>query len=196
MTTRARRRDSRAAWPLFLACRRGAVALEGVLASIPLVFTLAGVFDVVNTVFLDDLLQRAAHRIARVNALHDSAASNAADMQTRVVDAIDYELGDLLNFQLANKDGVCEPPAEGEDQADYCLTIHVDVYDCPITMKAGTKSKRDSATLGGEAGDMVVVRLSLKSQSALSEVQQRLFGESGIRALAVIRNEREQDLST
>ena len=45
----------------FLACRRGVVALESALAIIPLMLCLTGVFEIVQTLFAGDLLQRAAH---------------------------------------------------------------------------------------------------------------------------------------
>ena len=66
----------------FLGCRRGAVALESAIATIPLMLCLAGIFEIVSTIFAGDLLQRAAHRAARTNALAMTTASDAARSAT------------------------------------------------------------------------------------------------------------------
>ena len=62
----------------FLACRRGSSPWESALATIPLMLCLAGVFEIVQTLFAGDLLQRAAYRVARTNALAATTASDAA----------------------------------------------------------------------------------------------------------------------
>ena len=63
----------------FLACRRGVVALESAIATIPLMLCLAGIFEIVQTLFAGDLLQRAAHRVARTNALAVTTASRCRE---------------------------------------------------------------------------------------------------------------------
>ena len=68
----------------FLACRRGVVALESAIAIIPLMLCLAGVFEIVQSIFAGDLLQRAAHRVARANALAATTASDAANLEDRI----------------------------------------------------------------------------------------------------------------
>ena len=190
----------------WVACRRGTVALEGAIATIPLVFCLAGMFEIVQTVFTGDLLQRAAYRVARANAMSDTAASDAAALENRVTQAINAEIGDLLDFKLT-MNGTCgESEDEGSNTesddaqtADYCLIVQVEVYNSPCDMfcalkgEGPGKSQGSNAELGGDAGDMVVVRMQLQPQSALNEtlgtLQQKLFGD-GLRAVAVMRNER------
>lgn len=174
----------------FLASRRAAVALESAIAAIPLVFALGGVFEIIRTAFVSDLLQRAAYRIARENAFADTAAPNKAELRSLVQRAITAELDDLLDFALANTNGDCAPPEAGEDQPAYCLKVDVDVYD-----PEDLGSTKADAPLGGDAGDMVVVRLHLRPLYALGRVQQRLFGDDGLRAMALMRNERRQELS-
>ncbi len=185
-------------WRRFLSSQRATVALESVLASIPLLFALAGVFEIVRPLFIGDLLKRAAYAVARTNALYDTAASNAADLESRIRQAIDAEIGDLLDFDLT-MGGTCGEPGEGESPADFCLSVQVEVYDNPCDMRCALKgegpgkSQKDNAELGGDAGDMVVVRLRLQPRSVLSRTQQLLFGDDGLRAAAVMRNERIQE---
>ena len=188
----------------FLACRRGAVALESALACVVLVFALAGVYQIVQAVFVGDLIQRAAHRVARANALYDTAAGNPTQLRTRIAEAIKAELGELLSFELA-ENGTCQTkeesePEEGEPeesepeavQKDFCLVVKVDVYDCPLCLKDNKLSQRANAALGGDAGDIVVVRLHLIPQTTLGKIEQQLFG-TGLRATAVMRNERLEE---
>ena len=172
----------------FLACRRGTVALESVLATIPLILCLVGVFEIVHALFAGDLLQRAAHRVARQNAL--TASSDTASLESLVRQAITDEVGGWLDFELTMEgEGTC-----GES-ADYCLIAHVDVYDSLGDMVADTKgegpgkSQKAAAALGGEVGDTVLVRMQLKPQSVLSELQQILFGTDGLRAVAMMQKE-------
>ena len=53
----------------------------------------------------------------------------------------------------------------------------------------GQLSQEDDAALGGGSGDMVVVRMRLQPRSALGQLQQTLFGEAGLRSIAIMRNE-------
>jgi len=171
----------------FLACRRGVVALESAIATIPLMLCLAGVFEIVQTIFVRDLLQRAAYRVAYSNALEDRAASTMEVMRTACLEAITAEVGNFLNFELAES-GSCNPPEKGEKSADFCLKIEVKVYDTPTDMLNGTQDS--NAGLGGDVGDMVVVTVVATSQSTLSQLQQRFFGNDGMTVTAVRRNER------
>ena len=179
-------------------CRRGSVALESALAAVPLIICLAGIFEIVQTVFTSDLLQRAAYRVARATALADTAASDPADLQRRVEQAIQAEIGGMLGFDLTIFDETCTDAESGEESsAAYCLHVSIDVYDDPCDMFCALEegevreSQGINAELGGDAGDMVVVRLRLQPQSTLGQTQQQLFGEDGLRALAVMRNERQ-----
>ena len=183
----------------FLACRRGVVALESALAIIPLVLCLAGIFGIVQTIFAGDLVKRAAYRVARANALAPTAASDAASLESLVRQAITTEVGDWLDFDLT-MGGTCAEPEEGESEADFCLVVDVDIYDSPCDMfcdlngEGPGKSQKPNAALGGDAGDMVLVRMQLQPRSVLSEtlseLQKSLFGADGLRAVAVMRNER------
>ena len=68
----------------WLACRRGSVALENALATIPLMLCLTGMFEIVQTIFAGDLVKRAAYRVARTNALAAAPASDATAMESRI----------------------------------------------------------------------------------------------------------------
>ena len=174
----------------FLACRRGVVALESALAAIPLVFCLAGVFEIVQIVFVRDLLQRTAYRTAYANSLYESAASDATAFREQWLEAITTEVGGFLSFALAEEDGSCTPSQDGKNAADFCVQVTVIVYDTPTDMLNDQQSQGSNAGLGGDAGDMVVVTVVAKSQSVLSELQQGFFGTEGLTVTAVRRNER------
>ena len=60
----------------FLTCRRGTVALESAIAVIPLIICLVGIFEIVQSAFTGDLIQRAAYRVAYASA--SSAGVKAA----------------------------------------------------------------------------------------------------------------------
>ena len=130
-----------------------------------------GVFEVVNTLFVSDLLDRAAYAVARDNSLQEQAAESEGQLIGRAREAIRAELGDRLNPDL--------------------LSIDIDVYDNPSTMLQGELSAGENGLLGGDAGDMVVVRLGFTPQTPLGRLQQALLSEDlAFGALAVTRNER------
>ena len=182
----------------FLASRRAVVALESAIAVIPLMLCLAGVFEIIQTIFAGDLLQRAAHRVARVNALAMTTASDDASLEGLVRQAITAEVSDWLDFDLRMNAGCLEPQNNQDDQesqAEYCLSVTIYVYDSPADMTAtddspnGQLSQEDDAALGGGSQDIVVVRMQLWPQGPLGQIQQSLFGDTGLRAVAVMRNE-------
>lgn len=172
----------------FLACRRAVTALEGVLATIPLILALAGIFEMVRTVFVGDLLKRASYRVAYANAMEDSAASDITALRTVCLEAIKDEVGDWLSFEL-DGEGVCGPTPDPNDPAvDFCLEVQVIAYDDPSDIDSDTQS---SDQLGGSAGAMVIVTITATPQYALSEWQQRFLGTGGVqKAVAIMRNER------
>ena len=176
----------------FLASQRAAVALESCLAASFLTVSLAGVFEIASTLLVGDLLQRAANRVARHNALSDTAAPNEAVMRTQCLEAIAAEIGNRISFKLADSaDGKCTDPEGDEVPADFCLAIQVRVYDNPSDMLAGNLSQGENANLGGDAKDIVVVEMTLKPQTAvLAWVQRRLVDERGLTVMTVMRNER------
>ena len=133
---------------------------------------VGGVFEVVTTLFIGDLLDRAAQAVARDNSLQEQAASTPEQLRQRAHAAIRAELGDSLDPDL--------------------LTIDVEVYDNPSTMLQGDLSTGDNAGLGGDAGNMVVVRLAFTPQTAFGWLQETLESDDEVvfHALAVTRNER------
>lgn len=145
--------------------------MESVISLCFLVVVVGGVFEVVNTLFVSDLLGRAAHAVARDNSLQGQAAQSEEKLLERALAAIRAELGERLNPDL--------------------LTVDINVYDNPSAMLQGELSAGEKSLLGGGAGDMVVVRLGFTPQTPLGWMQQALESENPtFRALAVARNER------
>ncbi len=131
---------------------------------------VGGVFEVVNTLFVNDFLDRAAHAVARDNALQDPAATEDALIE-RARQVVQAEVGDRLDAAL--------------------LRIEIEAYDNPSAMLLGESSTGGYGRRGGDGGDMVVVRLSFEPQTPLGRMQQELLtGDVAFRALAVTRNER------
>ncbi len=136
-----------------------------------MVVVAGSVFEVVNTLFVRDLLDRAAHAVARDASLQEQAAETEEQLLERALGAIRAELGDSVDPDL--------------------LRIEIDVYDNPSTMLLGELSGGENGLLGGDAGDMVVVRLGFTPQTPLGWMKQRLQADDfTVRALAVARNER------
>ena len=159
----------------FWSARQAATTLESVCSLCFMVIVVGGVFEVVNTLFVGDLLDRAAHAVARDNSLQGQAAETGEQLLERAQAAIRAELGDRLNPDL--------------------MTIEIDVYDNPSTMLLGELSGGENAGLGGDTGDMVVVRLGFTPQTPLGQLQQTLLSEDlAFRVLAVARNERTVEL--
>ena len=176
----------------FLACRRGVVALESAIAIIPLILCLAGIFEIVQTIFTGDLVKRAAYRVARSNALAATPASDATTMASRIKQAIDAEVNGWLDYDLLmNTD--CPDPANNQNQtAEYCVSARVEVYSSPADIANDQQAVQDDTTgYGGGTDDTVVVRLHVKPRSVLGQLTQTLFGQKGpeFRAVAAMRNE-------
>ena len=176
----------------FLACRRGVVALESVIATIPLVLCLAGMFEIVQTIFAGDLVKRAAYRVARSNALAATPASDATDMASRIKQAIDTEVGGWLDYDL-RMNTACPDPANNQNQtAEYCVSATVEVYSSPADIANGQQAAQDDiAGYGGGTNDTVLVRLHVRPQSVSGQLTQALFGAKGpeFRSVAFMRNE-------
>ncbi len=168
----------------FLTCRRGTVALESAIAVIPLIICLVGVFEIVQSVFVRDLTQRAAYRVAYANALRAGAAADIPELRTQLREWVQAEVGDLPSFELAGQ-GVCrKTPDQDDPPVDFCLDVKV--YNSPTDMLNGTPSQGGNAGLGGNACDMVVVKV----------VAQRLFGTPDVDALTVaVRRNEPSDVS-
>ena len=174
-----------------LACRRGSVALENALATIPLVLCLIGMFEIVQTIFAGDLVKRAAYQVARANALAVAPAGTATEMADLIKQAIDTEVGDWLDYDLRMTD--CPDPSNDHHQtAEYCVSAKIEVYSSPGDIADGQQAVQDDAVgYGGGTADTVVVRLHVKPQSVSDGLKKALFGETGpeFRAVAVMRNE-------
>ena len=179
----------------WVACRRGAVALENALATIPLVLCLTGMFEIVQTIFAGDMVKRAAYRVARANALASAPASNAAAMKSRITQAIDDEVGGWLKYDLKMNADCPDPSASTTSTADYCVSARIEVYRSPGDIANGQQAEQDpnqdGVGYGGGTGHMVVVRLHVKPQSVSVGLKQALFGATGpeFRSVAVMRNE-------
>ena len=178
----------------WVACRRGVVALENALATIPLVLCLTGMFEIVQTIFAGDVVKRAAYRIARANALASTPASTETAMKSRVKQAIDDEVGGWLDYDLRMNADCPDPSASTTPTPDYCVSARIEVYSSPADMTSDPPvqaTQDDIVGYGGGTGDMVVVRLHVKPQSVSVGLKQALFGATGpqLRAIAVMRNE-------
>ena len=178
----------------WVACRRGAVALENALATSPLMLCLTGMFEIVQTIFAGDLVKRAAYRVARANALAAAPASDTTAMKSRITQAIDDEVGSWLDYDLQMNTDCPDPSTNTTPTADYCVSAKIEVYSSPadITSDPPVQAVQDDTVgHGGGAGDMVVVRLHVKPQSVSVGLKQALFGGKGpqFRSVAVMRNE-------
>ncbi|MCY4488402.1 MAG: hypothetical protein OXF11_14995 [Deltaproteobacteria bacterium] len=137
---------------------------------------VSGVFEVVSTLFMSDILDRAAYAVARDNALRGEPAASAEQLLARAKAAVRAEVGDRLEPDL--------------------LRIQVAVYDDPSTMLGDELSGGENAALGGDAGNMVVVRMGYMPSTPLGRIQQALLSDGeGFRVLAVVRNERTVGLT-
>ena len=154
----------------FRSARRATASLETVCGVCCTVVMVGGVFEVANRLFVDDLLARAAQAVARDNAIQEGAAGSEAQLLDRAWKAIRAEVGDRFNPDL--------------------VRVEIDVYDDPSAMLRGKPSAGSNGRLGGDAGDMVVVRLRFKPRTPLSGESQ----EPPVRAVAVARNEGAADL--
>ena len=176
---------------LFLICCRG-VALESVLATFPLILCLAGAFEVVQTILTRDLVQRAAYRVARTNALAATPASTTTDMLTRIQQAINTEVGGWLDYTLRLNSDCPDPSNSPNPTAEYCVSAKVEVYSSPSDLANGQQAVQDDTTgYGGGTRDTVVVRLHVKPQSLSGQLKQAIFGALGpeFRSVVVMRNE-------
>ncbi len=179
----------RAGWPWrrraaeaprgFFSALRASVALESVCCICFAVGIVGSVIEVVNTLFVSDILRRAAQAVARDNSLQVSAASDSAQLLARAWKAIGEEVGGRLNPDL--------------------VEVDIKVYDDPSTMLLGEESTGDNRLLGGDPGNMVVVRLRYTPETPFARLREILQADESdslaFQALAVARNERTIELS-
>ena len=137
---------------------------------------VGGLFEIVNMLFVGDTLGRAAYSAARDASLQEQAADTEEQLLERALTAIRAELKGRVNPEL--------------------LSVKIDVYDNPSTMLLGELSGGENSLLGGDAGDMLVVRLGFTPQTPFGWLQQALQSDGfAFRALAVARNEQAVGLS-
>ena len=158
----------------FCRASRASVSLETVCYLCFSIGIVAGVFEVMNALFVGDVLDRAAQAVARDNSLQLEAAADKEQLLARAWKAIGKEVGDRLDPDL--------------------VEVGIKVYDDPSTMLRGEESTGDNSMLGGDPGNMVVVRLRYVPDTPLARLREVLqAGESdslAFQALAVARNER------
>ena len=154
----------------FLSARRAGAALESVCSLCFVVGMVGGVFEIVNTLFVSDILHRAAQAVARDNSLQLGAAGTEDQLLGRAWQAIRAELGERLHPDL--------------------VRVDIEVYDNPSTMLRGELSEGENGRLGGDPGDIVVVRLRFRPGTIQSWMRENLLPDDfAYHALAVARNE-------
>ena len=155
----------------YAAGNRAAVSLEGALSITVLVVALSWIIGIVSAYQLQNRVERAAWAIARANSLALGPAASADDLEARAWAAVAAEPGTDLD----------------PDRLDLVVTA----YDRPTDLQGGVPSGRASEALGGDADDMVVVRVRY-FPSGINPVQRLLDGDV-VRSLAVTRNEAEAE---
>lgn len=164
----------------FFLSLRASVSLETVCCLFFSVSIMAGVFEVGTTLLMGDVLDRAARAVARDNSLQIQAAADREQLLVRARNAIRKEVGSWLDPDT--------------------MEVDIKAYDNPSTMLQGEASAGGNSLLGGDPGDMVVVRLRYAPGTPLARLREILqAGESDslvFRALAVARNEGTATLPT
>ena len=150
---------------------RAAVSIEGVLSITSLVVMFALIMGIVGAYQLQSRVERAAWAIARANALAVGPAATLDDLTARARAAVTAEA------------------TVGLDPAR--LDVAVTAYATPTDLQGGVPTGRPSASLGGDAADMVVVRVTYKTKRY--DPIRRLFSDTDVVSVAVVRNEASAD---
>lgn len=154
----------------FLSVRRASVALESVAYLTFMVGMVGTVFEIVTTHNAGDILDRAAHAVARDHALQDEVPAGRAQLIDRAWDAIQAEVGAGLDRSL--------------------VTVDIKAYDNPSAMLRNVASTGKHGLVGGGPGDIVVVRLRYEPRTGFAWLRQQLqAGSVAFQALAMARNE-------
>ena len=111
---------------------RASVSVESVCCLFFSIGVMAGVFELGNTLFMGDVLDRAARAVARDNSLQVQAAPDKEQLLARARDAIRKEVGSWLDPDL--------------------LKVDIKAYDNPSMMLQGEASKGSNVLLGGDPG--------------------------------------------
>lgn len=151
--------------------RRSSIALESVAYLTFMVITVGSVFEILNFLHVNDTLDEAARVVVRDHVLQPGNAASQADLTDRAWNAIREKIGNGLDRNL--------------------VTVEIKVYDNPSMMLADDESTGPHSQVGGEPGDMVVVRVGYTSSTALGWLRRQLQSDEDVvfKALAVGRNE-------
>ena len=154
----------------FLSVRRASVALESVAYLTFMVGMVGTVFEIVTTHNAGDILDRAAHAVARDHVLQDEVPAARGQLIDRAWDAIRAEVGAGLDRSL--------------------VTVDIKAYDNPSAMLKDVVSTGKYSLVGGGPGDIVVVRLRYEPKTGFAWLRQQLQnGPVAFQALALARNE-------
>ena len=148
---------------------RAAAALEGVISITMLVILFAMVIEIASALQLQIRVERAAWAIGRANALEAAPAASLEELEARIRAVLEAEVGVDL------------------DPGDF--EIELTAYDTAASMEQGTPAENPSTYLGGDANDLVVVRVWYTPPG--NQVFQSLLDTPAISAVAVVRNEAE-----
>ena len=127
----------------WLRSRRASVAIESAITLSMVIVSFSSLTQIVGGRLHEDLLERAAYAVTREAILETEPAASEGELRERAVVAIQKELGNKLETDL--------------------LQIEIDAYDDVCQMTRGVESSNEFARLGGDAQNMVVIRLSYLS---------------------------------
>ena len=150
---------------------RGATAVETALSIAVLVGVLAALMGVIQDLYAKDRAERATRAGARSLALLESAPADQTSLEAAVCEGVKAEL--KLD--------------EGYD-CTARWSIEVEAYANPSALLAGTE-RSGSTPLGGEDGDLVLVRLTARETPAKTEEEKRKKA-TGRGTVAIAQNER------
>ena len=147
------------------------MALESVFYLTFIVITAGGVFEILNFLQVNDTLDQAARVVVREHVLQEAKPASHADLINRAWAAIRVKMGGRLDRRQ--------------------VTISIEVYDNPSQMLAKTKSTGPNSRVGGDPGDMVLVRVGYTSSTALGWLRRQLGSSDDVvfKAWAVARND-------
>jgi len=128
--------------------------MESVLSLAFVVGMVGSAFEIINTLYVSDILHRAAQAVARDNSLRQAETITEAQLKARAWRAIRAEIGDRLDPDL--------------------LTVDINVYDNPTAMLRNQVSSGENRPLTGNPYDMVVVRLRFEPNTPLGWMRRQL----------------------
>ena len=163
----------------FRSGQRGAATIEAAIAISVFVTALASLMVIVQSIYVEDRMERAARAGARAVSLAATAPASEKALKDLICKAVERELG------------------EGEGKACACWTIEVEAYETPQALLSGT-ARGAGGPRGGENADMVLVRLRRPYANWLpaptrvdSDACPDAHEVANVVVAAVARNERE-----